>query len=160
MTGSTAEILPITVRRITADEAELVIGLFDRYRVFYKREPDLKLAEAFIRARLENNESVIFVAFDQGEPVGFTQLYPTYSSVRAVKNWILNDLYVEQSHRKLGIGNKLIQAAISFGKEHNAKYVQLETAIDNYTAQSLYESMGFIKQQPDNDFFVYKFNIE
>lgn len=160
MTGSTADISQLAVRRINAEEADLVIGLFDQYRVFYKRESDLKLAEAFIKARLNSNESVIFVAMDNAMPVGFTQLYPTYSSVRAVKNWILNDLFVAHSHRKLGIGNQLIQAAIGFGKENAAKYVQLETAVDNYTAQSLYESIGFIKQQPDNDFFVYKFNIE
>jgi len=160
MTGSTADISQLVVHRIAADEADLVFGLFNQYRIFYKQASDIHLAESFIKARLDNNESVIFAAFDGKLPVGFTQLYPAYSSVRAVKSWILNDLYVEQSHRKHGIGNLLIKAAINFGRENGARFIQLETATDNFTAQSLYESIGFVKQQPGNEFLLYKFNIE
>ena len=98
----------------------------------YKKESDIELAKQFIQTRLENNESVIFVAVgsEQTKPVGFTQLYPTYSSVRVVKNWILNDLYVDKEYRKQGIGEKLIAAAMNFAKENNAKFVQLSTAVD------------------------------
>jgi len=60
----------------------------------------------------------------------------------------------------MGIGGLLIKTAIDFAKAGQSRFVQLETAVDNYTAQSLYESIGFIKQAPDNDFFVYKVNID
>tara|TARA_Y100001001_G_C7809447_1_gene239245 strand:- start:28 stop:258 length:231 start_codon:yes stop_codon:yes gene_type:complete len=69
------------IKRIKKSESHLVIGLFDKYRVFYKQEPDLALAKEFIQARLNNDESIIFVAIKEGQPVGFTQLYPKYSSV-------------------------------------------------------------------------------
>src|ERR1700744_6752503 len=141
------------IRRITLDESQLVIGLFDKYRVFYKKPSDITLAEAFIKERLEKNESVIFVALDtenrQFVPVGFTQLYPKYSSVSATKNWILNDLYVDNNYRKQGIGEALIKTAMNFAKTEGATFVQLETAVDNYTAQSLYEAIGFKKQEPE-----------
>lgn len=152
------------IRRINQSEADLVTMLFDKYRVFYKQQSDIHTVRKFIHTRLANNESAIFVALDNiaGEiiPAGFTQLYPTYSSVRVVKNWILNDLYVDSSYRKQGIGEKLIRVAMKFAKENDAKYVQLETAIDNYTAQSLYERIGFIKQPPDIDYYTYKIAIE
>ncbi|WP_158825777.1 GNAT family N-acetyltransferase [Mucilaginibacter lacusdianchii] len=147
----------MTVKKITINEAHLVFGLFDAYRVFYRQPSDLKLAKRFITERLQNNESVIYVVLNEtGTPLGFTQLYPKYSSARAVKNWILNDLYVQPEHRKKGIGALLIDTAMQFAKTEGAQFVQLETAVDNYTAQSLYEALGFIKQQPDTDFFVYK----
>jgi len=150
----------MTIRRINTGEAELVINLFDKYRVFYKQVSDLALAKRFINERLNNNESVIFVAFDDaGVPVGFTQLYPKYSSARAVKNWILNDLFVEDTHRKQGIGQQLINTAINFGKQHEAKFIQLETANDNYTAQSLYKAIGFIQQDVDDGFLLFKIAI-
>lgn len=152
------------IRRINQSEAELVVALFDKYRVFYKQKSDIDTAREFIHARLINNESVIFVALDTiaGKiiPAGFTQLYPTYSSVRVVKNWILNDLYVDSSYRKQGVGKKLIRAAMKFAKENDARYVQLETAPDNYTAQSLYEQIGFIKQAPDMDYYTYRIAID
>jgi hypothetical protein len=87
------------IKRINLSEANLVIGLFDKYRVFYKKESDVGLAERFIKTRLANNESVIFVALEGDLSIGFTQLYPQYSSVSAVKNWLLNDLYVEPNYR-------------------------------------------------------------
>ena len=144
------------ITRINLSEADLVIRLFDKYRVFYKKESDIALAGQFIKTRLNNNESVIFVVLDDDLPVGFTQLYPKYSSVSAVKNWILNDLYVEPDYRKQGIGEALIKTAMDFAKGDGATYVQLETAVDNYTAQSLYEGIGFQKQVSDTEYFLYR----
>jgi ribosomal protein S18 acetylase RimI-like enzyme len=150
----------LIVRRIAANEAELVVELFDKYRIFYKQASDIALAKSFITDRLNNNESVIYVAFIDDKPVGFTQLYPKYSSMRAVKNWILNDLYVDEAYRKQGIASALIQAAADFAKANNARFVQLETQTNNYTAQSLYESVGFIQQQPDAEFLVYRKSVD
>ncbi len=151
------------IKRINSTERHLVVDLFDQYRVFYKKPSDKVLADNYIKERLERNESIIFVALEDVNgsevAIGFTQLYPTYSSVRAVKNWILNDLYVAADHRKKGIGEQLIQAAMQFAKTDGAQYVQLETAIDNYNAQRLYETIGFVKQQPDEGYFVYKIDL-
>jgi ribosomal protein S18 acetylase RimI-like enzyme len=150
------------IKRIKNHEACLVIGLFDKYRMFYRQPADPALAQTYIKERLDKNESVIFVAIipDQGDiPVGFTQLYPNYSSVRASKNWILNDLYVDNNYRKQGIGQLLIKAAMEFAKKDGATYVELSTSIDNFTAQSLYEAIGFEKQEPDKDFFSYRIHL-
>ena len=148
------------IKRIAAGDASLVIPLFDQYRVFYKQLSNPELARQFITDRLVNNESVIFVAYEPGDDgvtaTGFTQLYPTYSSARAAKNWILNDLYVAPGYRQQGIGESLIKKAMEFAKENGSTYVQLETAIDNFPAQQLYERIGFIRQEPDNAFYVYR----
>ena len=147
------------IKRINLQESGLVTGLFDRYRQFYQQEPDLNKAESFIQERLAKNESVIFVALANERPVAFTQLYPRYSSVRASKNWILNDLYVDADHRKQGIGEALIKKAMNFAKGEGATFVQLETAVDNFTAQSLYEAIGFEKQEPESGYLVYRIVI-
>ncbi|MDB5159251.1 MAG: GCN5-related N-acetyltransferase [Mucilaginibacter sp.] len=164
MTGLIADENDISVKRIGPDDIDLVIDLFDQYRMFYKQVSDLELARQFLTERLQNNESVIFVACIEFNetfmPIGFTQLYPKYSSTRAVKNWILNDLYVNPAYRKQGIGNKLIATATDFAKIGGAKFIQLETATDNYTAQHLYESVGFTKQAPDTEFIVYRKSVD
>ena len=151
------------IKRITLSEYKLVTDLFDKYRVFYKQPSDIRLAESFIKERLENKESIIFVALADkgGEPVpaGFTQLYPLISSAKAAKNWLLNDLYVEADYRKQGIGGALIKTAMDFARSQNSTFVKLETAIDNYNAQKLYESIGFKKQEPGNAFFAYQIQL-
>lgn len=152
------------IRRIYSDDSEVVVPLFDQYRVFYKQPSDIALAHHFIKTRLENNESVIFAAFASDEDrklaVGFTQLYPKYSSARAIKNWILNDLYVEEHYRGRGIGQQLIANAMDFAKQEGATFVQLETAVDNLNAQRLYESIGFTQQGPEKDFLLYRINVD
>jgi ribosomal protein S18 acetylase RimI-like enzyme len=148
------------IKRIDNTEHHLVVDLFNKYRIFYNQSSDIDLADSFIKQRLEQNESVIFVALVQEDrkniPAGFTQLYPKYSSVRAVKDWILNDLYVDASYRKKGLGEKLIKAAVEFANNNKAKFIQLQTAVDNYPAQSLYESLGFIKLEPESNFITYQ----
>lgn len=148
----------ITIKQIGLTEAQLVVGLFNQYRIFYKQFSDIGMTQAFINERLQHNESVIFVATDSNtqQAVGFTQLYPKYSSVRLSKNWILNDLYVDADYRKQGIGEKLIKTAMDFARTNGSTFVQLETAIDNYPAQHLYESIGFLRQGNDEEFFLYK----
>lgn len=151
------------IKRINRTESSLVIDLFNQYRVFYKQPSNLALAKDYIQARLDHSESVIFVALtdDAGKqkPVGFTQLYPQYSSVRALKYWILNDLYVDAEYRKQGVGESLIKAALNFAKENNARFVELSTGIDNFTAQKLYEQIGFEKQNPDTDYLNYRISL-
>ncbi|HZY39830.1 MAG TPA: GNAT family N-acetyltransferase [Mucilaginibacter sp.] len=149
------------LKRITLPDYLLVTKLFDDYRVFYKYPSDIRLAEKFIKERLENNESVVFIALaDDGTSIGFTQLYPLISSGRAIKNWVLNDLYVAPEYRKQGIGEALIKTAREFAARDGAVFLQLETATDNYNAQRLYENIGFNKQDPDNSFFTYRLPLK
>jgi len=151
----------MTIIKIDKTQGDLVFALFDKYRVFYKQQSDIETAKKFIQERLDNNESVIFVALDAdtNKPVGFTQLYPKYSSARVVKNWILNDLYVDNNYRKQGIGEALIKTAVTYAQQNHAKFVELSTAVDNYTAQSLYEQIGFKQLTPETDFLTYRINL-
>lgn len=149
----------MTIRRISYNERDQVTELFNKYRIFYKKASDIGLAKQFIADRLKNNESVIFVAFDDNSgtdiPIGFTQLYPKFSSGRAIKIWVLNDLYVEEGFRKQSVGKNLITTALDYAKSDDVSLVELSTAVDNYTAQSLYESIGFEKQERDGSFISY-----
>lgn len=151
------------IKRINTSEISLVTELFDKYRVFYKQTSNIELAKNFLQARLDKNESVIFVATvnDKNDviPVGFTQLYPRFSSRRAIKIWVLNDLYVEPKYRKQGIGESLINIALKYAKQDRTSHVELSTAVDNYIAQSLYESIGFKKRNPGTHFFNYNIDV-
>jgi ribosomal protein S18 acetylase RimI-like enzyme len=153
--------MTIEIRKIEKTEYKIAVEMFNKYRIFYKQPSDVVLAENYLKERLENNEAHIFIAYSNEvkELLGFTLLCPKFSSVSAKKNWHIGDLYVEQEHRKLGIGNKLLQTAIGFAKEENAVFVSLNTALDNYTAQNLYESFGFEKREPTPGYLYYQYNL-
>ena len=136
------------------NDLDNVAELFDLYRNFYhQQESDLSGAKNFLKERLSNEESVIFIAFDGQDAVGFAQLYPTFSSLSMEKSWVLNDLYVKKTVRGKGFGEQLLRQAIKFVEETGAKGVLLETNEDNIIAQSLYEKTGFIKET--NYFYYY-----
>ncbi len=135
------------VIRATLDHVAQLARLFDGYRVFYEQESDLEKASAFLKARLSNDESVIFaVANAEGTLLGFTQLYPLFSSVSARRVWLLNDLYVASESRRQGVGQLLMDAARDFARDTGAKGVALETGVTNAGAQALYEKLGYEKQ--------------
>lgn len=138
--------MTISVKRATLEYAKGIGELFNSYRVFYEQNSDLELAINFISERIKNEESVIFFAQDKsGNALGFTQLYPSFSSVSAQRSWILNDLFVSSTARRLGVGKRLMDAVKVFANDSNAKGITLETAEDNYNAQALYESLGYKK---------------
>ena len=91
----------IEVRQGTSKDIEQLVVLFEAYRNFYRQQPAKDQATQFLSERFINNDSVIFIAFDQSknEAVGFTQLYPTFTSIRMKKSWILNDLFVSEKRR-------------------------------------------------------------
>lgn len=138
------------IRKAIAEDANMIAPLFDAYRMFYKQPSDINGATDFIRERLQQNESVIFIALINDEAVGFTQLYPIFTSVGMRRTWLLNDLFVNETARSKGIATALLNAAKDFGKTTNSKWLMLETAKDNFTAQALYEKNGWIKE---TDFF-------
>lgn len=152
----------ISTRKIDKTEYKLVIEMFNNYRIFYKQESNLELAENYVKERLANNEAHIFIALSEKDeqPLGFTLLYPKFSSVSAIKNWHIGDLYVKPQHRKLGIGNKLLETAINFARQGNALFVSLNTALDNYGAQNLYENFGFEKREATPGYLYYHYILD
>ncbi len=138
-------VMAITTRIATLDDLDTVAPLFADYRVFYSQEHDLDTGRAFLHERLSQNESTVILAYIDGEskPVGFTQLYPMFSSVRAARTYILNDLYVADTARRQGVGEALLQAAAEFGRSRGAIRLELETTPDNLKAQSLYRAQGW-----------------
>lgn len=131
-----------------------VAVLFEAYRSYYDQAPDFKGALAFITERIEKKDSEIFVVLEGDEIVGFTQLYPIFTSLGMKRGWLLNDLYVLEEHRGKGAGKALIDAATAHGKKTGAAWLMLQTYIANTIAQALYEKEGFIKDT--NSYYYYK----
>ncbi len=132
------------IHRATLDDLDALAPLFDGYRGFYAQASDPELARDFLRARLGNGESVVFLAtLDDGAPAGFTQLYPMFSSVRAARTWVLNDLFVAPAARRHGVARALLDAAARFARDDGAIRLELETTPDNLQAQALYRAHGW-----------------
>ncbi|MGZ4956314.1 MAG: N-acetyltransferase family protein [Methylobacter sp.] len=146
----------ITVRQAVLADLEALAPLFDSYRQFYGRPSDLQTATDFLSARFNHGESVSFIGHEGNKAIGFTQLYPSFSSVSLARIFVLNDLFVDEHARRKGVASKLIVAAVDYASILGAARVSLSTAITNEVAQTLYQSAGW---QRDEQFWVYHFAI-
>jgi GNAT superfamily N-acetyltransferase len=148
----------VSVRQATILDLELLVPLFDAYRQFYRKPSDLGLARRFLRERFEHSQSIVFLAVrEDGSAVGFTQLFPSFSSASAARIFILNDLFVRPEARRMKVGCLLLSAAASFGRSVGALRLTLSTEIANEAAQALYETGGWVRQ---TDFCVYSLTLD
>ena len=131
------------IRRATDADLDAVTPLFDAYRRFYGQSGDLPRARAFLAARMQAGESVVLLAARDGAAVGFTQLFPIFSSVRTARMWVLNDLYVDAVARRGGVARSLLDAAVRFARDDGAVRIVLETSADNAAARALYRGAGW-----------------
>jgi ribosomal protein S18 acetylase RimI-like enzyme len=143
---------PLLTRLASLNDLSAIAVLYDAYRQFYQQKPNLPLATEFIRQRLQRDESIIIVAEQAEVLLGFCQLYPSYCSVEAARIAILYDLYVRPEARKSGTGKALLIAAAAHASKNNFARLELSTAKTNLSAQSLYQTQGWIR---DEIFFYY-----
>ncbi|MBU6246722.1 MAG: GNAT family N-acetyltransferase [Xanthomonadaceae bacterium] len=137
--------MTLSVRNADLDDLDHLAPLLDAYRQFYGQPSDPARARDFLAERLARGESLVLLAERDGEAAGFTQLYPLFSSVRLVRTWLLNDLFVVPSARRGGVARALLQAAAEQARARGAASVSLSTALDNAPAQALYESLGWVR---------------
>ncbi|GAA3945762.1 GNAT family N-acetyltransferase [Allohahella marinimesophila] len=142
----------ITVHQAIRSDLDDVAELFDKYRQFYGQPSDIQAARRFLLARVNNGESIILLAKQGEQIVGFAQLFPAFSSVSLARTFILNDLYVSPAGRRQGVATRLLLAAEEFAKKVGAVRLTLSTATTNEPAQALYKLAGWKR---DENFHVF-----
>ena len=140
------------IKEATVEDSEKIGEVFDLYRQFYKKNPDKIISIEYIKQRLTNKESTIFFVEEDNICIGIVQLYVTFDSLELSKKIILYDLFVRSEYRKKGIGAMLMDASKDFAENNGITGIELSTAISNGTAQRLYESLGY---ERDNEFYNY-----
>lgn len=143
---------PVHVRQAVRADLDTLVPLFDRYRRFQHQPGDEAAARAFLAARFEHGQSVVFLAELDGHAVGFAQLYPSFSSTALARVFILNDLFVDAAGRRRGVASRLLEAVEAHAWACGAARVTLNVARDNVEGQALYAARGW---QQDQQFFMF-----
>lgn len=154
----------LVVRQAVLADLEPAAVLFDACRQFQGQPADLGAARAFLRARFEHGQSVVFLAHeaaaagphearaDGSGALGFAQLYPSFSSVALARVFILNDLFVAEAGRRRGVASALLAAVEAHAWAMGACRVTLNVALENREGQALYLARGWA---PDAQFRMF-----
>jgi GNAT superfamily N-acetyltransferase len=141
----------VEITRVGEDDLADLLPLMRGYSDFYEVNPSDDALLAMSRALLANPEfdGVQFIArdSDSGEALGFATIYWMWSTSRAARIGVMNDLFTAEAARKRGVGEALIKTCLDATRERGAVVLQWQTARDNHTAQALYERVGGIREE-------------
>jgi GNAT superfamily N-acetyltransferase len=135
--------MPLDIRPATSDDLDDALPLFAGYQRFYAGEaqPDERNRAFLARFVAPGDDGLLLLARDgeTSEPLGFANLYWTFSSVSAREHALMNDLFVADGARGRDVGHALIEAATEAARERGLDHMSWQTAVDNRRAQRLYE---------------------
>jgi len=138
----------MSIRAATDDDLPAVLPLVRAYCEFYETTPEQapdpgleEMCRALIAAR--DDQGMLLVAEDDsGAVVGFVAVGWKWSSLRASRVAIMEDLFVAPDARGGGHGRDLILACADRARELGAPKLEWVTATDNTRAQAVYDSLG------------------
>lgn len=132
-----------TIKKANLTNLTDAAELFNLYRIFYRQEDDYEKCKSFIRDRIDNDQSTIFIIYSGNKAVGFVQLYKLYHYIKLAKQWLLSDLFVHPDYRGKGLSVLLIDRAKQWCDETKACGLMLETEKINDIGNILYPRCGF-----------------
>jgi ribosomal protein S18 acetylase RimI-like enzyme len=138
------------VRKVAAGDLEDLLPLMRAYCDFYEVDPSDEDLLALSRALIADpsGEGVQLIARGAaGEALGFATVYWSWSTARAARLGVINDLFVLPGARGNRIAERLIAACVERAREHGAKALEWETALDNASAQALYDRIGAVRER-------------
>jgi GNAT superfamily N-acetyltransferase len=140
----------IEITRVGEDDLADLLPLMRGYSDFYEVEPPDEALLALSRALIADpeHEGVQFIAREaDGTALGFATVYWLWSTSRAARIGVMNDLFTAAEARRRGVGETLIKACLECVRARGAVVLQWQTALDNHAAQALYERVGGVREQ-------------
>jgi ribosomal protein S18 acetylase RimI-like enzyme len=149
------------IQQATLNDLSKLAPVFNDYRVHFNKSGDVVATNSFLQQLLIKSQAIVFIAIDEEttEIMGFTLLYPMFSSLKLQSTWTLNDMYVVEKYRKYGVASQLLVHVKAFGIETKVAWIMLKTGIENIKAQALYEKFGFHKDQ-EHLYYYLPINVE
>jgi GNAT superfamily N-acetyltransferase len=132
-----------TIRKAIKEDVPQIKKLIDALALYEKAPQEVTVTEAQL---LEDGfgEKPIYqcrVAEANGQLLGFSLFYIAYSTWKG-KLIYLDDFFVKEEYRNLGIGKKLMDEVVMFAKEVNVNQVRWAVLEWNDLAIKFYEKLN------------------
>lgn len=108
--------------------------------------PEAYSVSTFLAHVFRDRKGLFVIENDEGHVVG-------YALARVGLRWLgirrggLTSIAVDPAHRRCGYGTSLLAAAVDYLRENGVEEADLEVNVSNCAAQSLYESLGFVRSR-------------
>ncbi len=138
------------IRWATERDAALIVH-FIRALAIFEKEPveQVKITEADVLRDCfgPTRRFEVLIAEVDRKPAGFALFFPNYSTWEGKPGLYIEDIFVEESARKSGIGRKLIAAVAKIAKSRGCARIDL-AVLDWNPARGFYHRIGFRHAEP------------
>ena len=140
-----------TIRKAMINDLELLQSLWKKLHIYEEQFSDefdenwaySKKGSAKFENRLKGRNSIVFIAENNGKPVGFAVVHVSKTIMRHIdKIGLLEYLYVENDFRKKGVGTMLLRKVKNFLRNKKISRIKLTTFSANSNAIKFYKDHG------------------
>lgn len=141
----------IIIRTASITDIEKILFLEDQvFEIHLNARPDWfdkkPINYDYLKNIIEENTKKIFIAEENCEIIGFCIVciceinnHPIFHDMTNIE---IEDLCVDENHRKNGVGKRLFEEVIIFARNINAQFIELIVWEFNQNARKFYENMG------------------
>ena len=153
MVGMARSKTEILIRKATKEDVPSLVSM-ELELVSHVRQFDsnimahgiAKMYSKYFTAQFKRRKIFAFIAESRGEPIGFIIARFSISPGPFInkKHIYIDDIYVDRSLRKKGIGSMLVQNVLAIAKKKKIKRILLSVHSKS-GALKAYEKMGFVE---------------
>ena len=139
-----------SIRWATESDAALIVHYIRELAIFEKEDvANVHITEADVcrDAFGTPRRFEVLIAEVDRKPVGFALFFPNYSTWEGKPGLYIEDIFVEESARKFGIGRKLIAAVAKIAQSRGCARIDLAVLHWN-PARGFYHRLGFRHAEP------------
>ncbi len=145
--------MDVQIRKCTPDDSAVVFGYIRELIDYHGYLGSFELTQDRLKKLIADNDIYSFLALADGRPAGILDCFCRYHTTltgRAVL--YIEDLFVEEKFRGMGIGKQLFAAAKSIAAETDCETIELKCAVWNENSAKFYESLSM---RPDREWVTY-----
>jgi GNAT superfamily N-acetyltransferase len=148
----------LTIREAVLSDVPVILTLIKELAVYEKLTDKVVTDEKAVRKTLfgERSYAEALLAIWEGQPAGMVIFFHNYSTFLGKPGFYIEDLYVKEQFRGLGIGKELLLKCVHIARERDCG--RMEWLVLNWNpARKFYEKLG---AYPLDEWTVYRLDQE
>lgn len=138
------------IQQLTSANADLLTNIAPE--VF-----DNPIVPAQLQAFLDDPRHVMFVALEHDTVIGMVSGFEYFHPDKQPQMFI-NEVGVAETHRRRGIGRRLVETLVDYAEHRGCVYAWLGTERDNKAAQACFASVP--DAEAPQEFLLYEWGLE
>jgi ribosomal protein S18 acetylase RimI-like enzyme len=136
--------MTLRAEKITAQDANLFLEMAEKFHAEDGHPLTASGKASILDVAAGVDLAPAFFIINNAEKIGFFVLSLGYSPEHGGTDGFIDDIYIDPSHRGLGLGRQALDLALEESRKCGIRVLLLEVEAENDRAYHLYTSMGFI----------------